>query len=246
MIFNFQDNYSGNDRRSFEFAQQEDTEKICAYLKTSTHLLENIKFEIFDSREGKQNADPHHSISRASARYNEKAIYRFWNPKDDPHFPHEITHLVAHTWTKPYMFEIELDTWDNKKFKTKTEMVSTSFMQEGLAVAVDDILFQRTLMEEGEHKFIDDWCRQQIEKIPTLTQCIAMHGFSSFENKVVIPFTASLSKFLLNTYGVDKYKEMYIALQETLPPEKNVKLIENIYNLSEKELLKKWIMNLMI
>lgn len=240
MIFNFYGSYIDKDKKSFEKAQEEDLKKICKYLETDQDLVRGIKFEVFDTREGKQNADPNHSISRASARFKEMTVYRFWVSTDDPHFPHEITHLVVHTWAKPYFLTEELDTWDNKKVKRTTEMVSTSFMQEGLAIAVDDIVFGRKLPEEGEEKFIDDWCKEQLDKMPTLSECINADGFDSLENKVVVPFAASFSKFLLKKYGVKKYKAMYIKLKETSSVRENIQVIENTYQTKEKDLLKQW------
>lgn len=244
MNYNFHGNYSDENRNLFRSSQEEDTIKICNYLKTPRSLVQNIKFEVFDTREGKQNADPNHSISRASTRFDEMAIYRFWLPTDDPHFPHEITHLVAHVWSKPYILETELDTWDNKKIKRNIEMVSTSFMQEGLAIAVDDIIFGRKLVEEGEFKFIDDWCREQLDKMPSLAQCINMDGFGSFDNKLIVPFAASFSKFLLIEYGLEQYKKMYVAVKEVLLPAENIQIIQKIYQASEDLLLKSWIKSL--
>ena len=241
MQFNFYGTYSDKDIKLFQDAQDNDIIKICQYLKTNKVLLNEIRFETFDTREGKQEADPNHSISRASARFDEMAIYRFWLSTDDPHFPHEITHLVAHTWAKPYLLTEELDTAYGTKIKRTFKMVSTSFMQEGLAIAVDDIVFNRKLLEDGEHKLIDDWCREQSEKLPIpLKQVINLKGFDSIENKVVVPFTASLSKYLLQTFGVDRYRKMYVLLKETTSPEINVKAIEKVYGLNEQQILSQW------
>lgn len=240
MTFNFHGNYSPEEKKRFEIAQKDDLKKICEYLDTDSEELESIKFEIFDTREGKQEADPHHSISRASARFAEMAIYRFWTPTDDPHFPHEITHIVAHAWGVPYLLETELDTWDGQKIKKKVDMVSTSFMQEGLAIAIDDIVFRRKLMEDGELKYIDDWCREQIDQMPSLKKVINLEGFGSLPNKIVVPFAASISKFLLRKLGVDKYKQMYTRLKETSSLEENVRIIEDYCRLDEQELLEKW------
>lgn len=241
MICNFHGVYTPEDKRRFQLAQEEDLVRISDYLKTDIRKLELAKIEVFDSREGKQNADPHHSISRASARSSQMTIYRFWPPNDDPHFPHETTHLVAYTWTVPYSWKVELDTWDNKKLTKNVELVSTSFMQEGLAIAVDDIVFGRKLLEEGELKFIDDWCRGQKEQMPkSLFGVINFAGFNSLSNKVVVPFDASFSKYLLQIFGVDKYKEMYVALKEINTPEENVKSIEKIYQRQERELFDGW------
>jgi hypothetical protein len=148
---------------------------------------------------------------------------------------------VAHTWTKPYLLKTVLDTWDSKKITKTIEMVSTSFMQEGLAIAVDDIVFKRKLLENGEHKLIDDWCRDQLDKMPTALKSVTnLEGFGSVENKIVVPFAASLSKFLLLKFGIDIYKEMYIQLKENATPSKNINTIERLYGFKAEELLIKW------
>ena len=241
MKFNFHGTYSNKDIKLFQDAQNGDLVEICRYLKRNINLLTNMRFEIFDTREGKQEADPNHSISRASARFDEMTVYRVWLPTDDPHFPHETTHLVSHTWAKPYLLTEELDTAYGTKIKKTFEMVSTSFMQEGLAIAVDDIVFNRKLLEDGEYKLIDDWCWDQSDKLPIpLKQVINLEGFGSVENKIVVPFTASLSKYLLQSFGVDKYKKMYVSLKETDTPEINVETLEKVYGLNEQQIIDGW------
>jgi len=242
MTYNFHGKYKPDKITDFKQAQDSDLKKICKFLKTD---LPEITFEVYDTREGKQDADPNHSISRASARFKEMTVYRYWEQDNDPHYPHEITHLVAHTWSTPYVFKTELDTWDDKIITREIDMVSTSFMQEGLAIAVDDIVFERKLMEVGEHKYIEDWCRDQIDLMPKcLETVINLDGFGSIENKVVVPFAASFSKFLLNQFGLDLYKQMYISLYETASPKKNTDSIKQIYEMSEKTLLQSWKQNI--
>ena len=215
--------------------------KICAYLQTAIDKLPPITFQVFDTRQAKQEADPHHSISRASARFEQMAVFRFWQPDDDAHYPHEITHLVAHRWATPYNFNTQLDTWDDKIINKKVAMVSTSFMQEGLAIAVDEIVFGRKLLEENEYNWPDDWCREQKETMPKkLCGVINLDGFSKVPNKIVVPFCASLVKFLLINFGLDKFKQMYILLREIDSPEKNVTRIQSIYKIPETKLIKLW------
>ena len=125
------------------------------------------------------------------------------------------------------------------------EMVSTSFMQEGLAMAVDEIVFNRKQPQKGVEGFADDLCRQRMGEMPkSLNECINMDGFSSYPNEVILPFTASFSKYLLQRYGVGKYKEMYTKLKETNDPKENVQLIEDVYNVGEADLLQSWEKNL--
>lgn len=110
-----------------------------------------------------------------------------------------------------------------------------------MAVAVDDIVFGRKLTEEGQSKFIDDWCREQLHKLPTtLKQVVNLEGFNSMENKIVIPFTASLSKYLLLSFGINKYKEMYIRLKETMMLADNIKIIEKVYGQEGEDILNRW------
>lgn len=236
--FVFEGNFTDEQRQLFIDTQARDLEKICSYLKTSGVPI--ITYHVFDTLQGKRDNDPDHSVSRASARFGEMAVYRFWETREDPSFPHEMTHLVAHTWAKPYVWELEVDTWDGKKIKTAAEMLSTCFMQEGLAIAVDDIVFDKPLREDGEIKKIDDWCREQIDKIPKVRDCINADNFFVLENKLVVPFTASFSKYLLQNFGVEKYKEMYVKLNETKTPEENIKVIEEIYGKSVEELQDSW------
>lgn len=240
MRFVFNGNYTNQEKEVFQKAQEEDFLKIYDYLKINPASVEKITYKVFDSRKGKQEADPNHSISRASARSGEMAVYRFWLPSDDSHFPHELTHLATAKWGKSYDWTLEVDTYDGKKITLTEPMLSTSFMQEGLAIAVDDIVFGRKLMEEDEEKFIDDWCREYKGKFPKLAECINMDGFCAFENKLIVPFTASLSKFLLRTFGIEKFRQVYISLNELVPPADNVKVMENVFGLKEKELINKW------
>lgn len=240
MKYRFNGKYPATDKQRFKKAQEYDLLKIATYLETDTPKLNKIIFKVFDTKEAKQKHDPLHSISRASARYHEFAIYRHWEPDDNPHFPHETTHLVAHTWSKPYFWIVELDTADGGTIKVNVEMQSTSFMQEGLAIAVDELVFNRKLYEHGERKFPDEWCIEKKQGFPRLKEAINFDGFCSFDNKVVVPFAASLSKYLLDKHGLKLYREMYIKLKEINTPNKNVNILEETYGRTEVEIIKGW------
>lgn len=239
-FFDFSGEYSNIDRNRFISRQKNDFNKLCFYLMPSQASIPQITYRIFNTKDGKQQADPNHSISKASARLKELAIYRFWDPKENPSFPHKITHLIAHTWSAPYVFNVELDTADGQKVVRDIDMVSTSFMQEGLAIAVDEILFQHTLREGDQQKYPDDYCRQYAEQLPSsISQVINLKGFGSLPNEIVVPFAASLSKYLIGEIGIERYKELYIALKETLSPDENLKIFESVTNMKEKVLLSK-------
>lgn len=148
MVYHFNGSYPREDQGRFILAQEEDLQRICRFFSVaadSYHITQNI----FDSREGKQRSDPNHSIGRAGARTFEMALYRYWAPGDDPHFPHELTHLVVHKLVPTYPWTVELDTADGGKITQTAPMDSTSFMQEGLAIAVDDIVFGGSFWKTG-------------------------------------------------------------------------------------------------
>lgn len=240
--FFFKGKYSENDKQQFIEAQDEDLKKICDYLKTK--LAKNIKFKTYLDIEDKKQDDPFRSVSRASARFSEMTVYRNWKPGENPHFPHEITHLVTHTWNEPYNYPVTLDTFDGKEIQQEIEMLSTSFMQEGLAIAVDDLVFNEKLTEKGETKTIEDWCRENINQLPKLTDVINFDGFNSIDNKIVVPYAAGFSKFLLQEYGLVKYQKMYVSIRETYKPKGNIKIIEKIYQKSTERLQKEFIKSL--
>lgn len=232
-----------SDSYYFETIQKNDLGEVCKYLGVFIDALPKISYKVYESVDKKRNADPNRSGSRASARCDEMTIYRVWSPEDgeNPSFPHEIVHLVAHLWSVPYKWTATLTAPDNSEYKKEIEMVSTSFMQEGLAIAVDDIVFGRKLKEEVEFKLIDDWCREQIDFIKNidLKSVINFDGFCSIDNKLVVPFSASLSKFLLNKYGLDKYRQMYVGVKETLSPDENIQVIESVYG-EYRDLVDDW------
>ncbi|OQX51552.1 hypothetical protein B5M47_00395 [candidate division CPR3 bacterium 4484_211] len=242
MRYYFIGRYREIDKDLFVNAQEQDLGEIHKYLQTDAKLCENFKYKVFDTRTKKQKEDPFHSVSRASARFDELTIYRFWKPPEDPHFPHEITHLVAHTWGKSYFWQVELDTYDNQKIERKIAMLSTSFMQEGLAIAVDEIVFKRKLLEGKKEKFVDEWCRKNESRLSSISlkDVISFDGFCSIENSIVVPFAGSFSKYLLLNFGVKKFKRMYVALKETLSPQENIAILERVYQKKESQLLREW------
>lgn len=239
--FNFAGDFTEQEKIIFMSIQELDLRKLCFFLNTDITQVSGMTYNVYDTAEDKQSADPQHSISRASARFKEYAIYRFWKAPEDMHFPHEMTHLAAHRWAQSYELTTDLDTADGNNIVKTIDMVSTSFMQEGLAIAVDDMLFNRQLPEKGQLKFIDDYCRDQKDSLPTsLNNVVNLDGFGSIPNEVVVPFTASFSKFLIRKYGIKRYKEAYTSMKEILSSKENVEIIEKVYGETEINLLTAW------
>lgn len=244
ILFIFRGVYSPEAQQRFIDAHYADAMEVCEFLEvTAKTVPKDLKLFVlvFDSQEKKKVADPFHVGSRASARFNEMELYRVWLQHEDPHFPHELTHLIAHTWGEPYSWVVELkDLKTGKEYQRATMMVSTSFFQEGLAIAVDELRFQRPWREK---RFADELCREQskeIEEIQSLEQCIHFSGMHTFPDEVIMPFAGSFVKFLIQTFGIDLFRNIYISIRETDHSWENISEIENICGMSEKELLRQW------
>jgi hypothetical protein len=118
--------------------------------------------------------------------------------------------------------------------------MSTSFFQEGLALAIDELCFHRPWIEK---KFADDICKEyraDIEVIHSLEKCINFDGMNTFQDAVIVPFAGSFVKFLIQEFGMDAFRKIYIRTQEIMQTWKNIAEIERVCGISEKELLARW------
>lgn len=244
LVFGFHGNFTETDQHRFIEAQRKDAETIVRFLQPKSDHNRNlsIKFEIFFDRADKLKADPLQSHGRAAARFKEMTVYRVWRPEEDERFPHEITHLVAHSLSKPYSFKVKLPDEDGVNRERELELVSTSFLQEGLAIATDDILFNRPWFYKDEHGSLRELTKKfysEIKGIQVLEQVINFDGFNSHGDAAVL-FAASFVKFLIERYGLEIFKRVYMQTKETIDSKKNVRIIEKIYRKSQSDLLKEW------
>lgn len=222
----FDSNYKEDEKQKFIYANNKDFDRLNRYFKDNHDL--SIKYFAFSTRENKYRNDPFHSISRASARWHVNSVYRYWEPSDDPHFPHELVHIFAHQLDKPYTWETEFDTFDGEVFEVDLPMVSTSFLQEGLAVALDDILFHRKIYENGKWEPLEKLV-QNINKWDLITASILnFEGFSEVPNNVSIPFAGYLSKYIIKNYSFEQFKRIYISVKEIISVEENAKVFKRI------------------
>lgn len=222
----FDSGFNEVEKELFIKANNEDYNILYNYFNFKTKI--NINYYVYSSREKKYINDPFHSISRASSRWHINSIYRYWEKDEDAHFPHELIHLFAHNLSKAYKYNVDLDTYDNKIINIDLPMVSTSFMQEGLAIALEDMLFSRKIYEGGRREYLDilvsnikDW-----DKINE--DIINFEGFSKVENGISIPFTGYLTKYLINNYGLEKYIEIYITIKETNSVKENIEVFNKV------------------
>ena len=233
--------YDTQQMTSFAEVQESDLQKILAFLSVETPKTKYI-YKIFPTLIEKQQADPNHSVSHACARVEKRAIYRVLGPEMEVlSFPHELVHLVAHDISSHYKWRIELDTFDGGKQETILEMSSTSFLQEGLAILIDELVFGNKLREAGEYRFIDEWVRYNQDKNDLKPHDLfEIHKSSEQSPLFATPICASFCKFLVEKYGLEKFMVVYKISSELNSEDKNIKIIEDEYQKSIKSLEKKW------
>lgn len=243
ILFIFRGVYSPEAQQRFIDAQYADTADVCEYLGVTKETAPKdltLYVLVFDSQEKKKAADPFHVGSRASARFNEMELYRFWLADEDPHFPHEITHLIAHTLGEPYSWVVEITDKEGESRQKATLMVATSFFQEGLAIAVDELVFHRP-WREG--KFADDLCREHetdLATLESLEQCVNFSDMGNFSDDIMMPLAGSLVKYMIQACGMDAFRKMYTRVREIDTPWENVSEIERAYGIKNQELLAHW------
>lgn len=241
LSFSFVGQFTQEQKETFQRAQREDFSKLLDVMHIESGKEPSMTFQVFDTREKKQAADPLHSLSRASARFRERAVYRYWQGDADPHFPHEMTHLFAHSWAEPYVWVVELPEGANV-VEREIEMVSTSFFQEGLAIAIDESRFGRMWLGSPSGEKLETWIRRNWESCShlTISGSINFEGFNAMSDDTANAFAGSFSKYLIERFGLERYKELYIQVRETNSVLQNRQILESVLGETETVLVDHW------
>lgn len=77
-------------------------------------------------------------------------------------------------------------------------------------------------------------------KLYPLKWLIDNKNWDKVKKGIVYPQTGSFVRYLINTYGLGKFKKVYKKLSRNKTVQKNIKIIETIYSKSIKELETNW------
>jgi hypothetical protein len=239
--------YTEEEKTSFKLKQEYDLNVICGYLE-SDFPKKKISMYVYKTAKAKKEADPNHSVSRASFRSQEFRIYRVWGEEmPDPSFPHETVHAITHTWTTPYQWSLTVDTYDGKEQQISIPMESTSFMQEGLAITVEELAFGRKLREKDELMFPDEYIKKYLQQnvdLPLIKDLVLFDGFCDHDAVIVVPMAASFTKFLIENFKLALFKKFYLVITENMTTEEIDKHAFKIFGENLVNLQKKWISGL--
>jgi hypothetical protein len=243
----YEPGYTDDEKMAFQMQQENDLMVICGFLKQPLPSKQ-INMYVSPTKEKKQLADPQHSISRASFRSTNFTIYRVWDKsKEMASYPHETVHAITHLWANPYSFPVQLDAADGEVISVVIPMVSTSFMQEGLAIAVDELAFGRKLREGERMLWADEYMVNLIKKgstLPYLGELMLFEGFCAHPNDIAVPMAVSWTKHLLATHGLEVYKKLYIELGELQSKEQIEHKVKEILGVSLMSSQANWVASL--
>jgi len=226
----------------FEFVktQEHDLKKILTFLGV-TNFAARLSYKIYPTLEEKRKADPFHSGSYACAR--RETIYRVLGESmPGPSFPHEIVHLVMHAISPVYKWEVDLDTFDGKKQKETVTMDSISYLQEGLALLIDEMVFSNKLREAGEYRYLNEWVHHNKGKHNIrVREQIDFYEFCAKNPIYGTPMCGSFCMYLVKQYGLPAFLGVYKEATELLSKEDNIALIERAYGATLEELEGAWL-----
>jgi hypothetical protein len=97
-------------------------------------------------------------------------------------------------------------------------------------------------MSNGWHgKDIDLWTRDYSRKdcLYSIRFLVDNKNWDQVDDMIAYPQAGSFARFLINDYGLEKFKEVYKKLSRENKVEKNISIIEKSYSLSLGELGKK-------
>lgn len=194
-----------------------------AYKKiTKTLKLKNkrkINYYLYPSKKTKQNliGDDGHGnaiwleIKKRKVWVPKKIeVHSLYNNKIQCIGPHEDTHLLSLPWG-----------------------VSIFLFSEGLAEFMD---------ERWYGKDIDIWARKYLKenKLYSLKFLLENKNWNKVNDMITYPQVGSFVRFLINTYGIEKFKKIYKRTSRQKILKENVKIVEIIYSKSTEYLEKNW------
>jgi hypothetical protein len=117
-------------------------------------------------------------------------------------------------------------------------MVSTAFLAAGLTLAVNDLVFQIGISEEGRARTLDFLVERYSDRWPRLENAINFDGFEKLDRPVGLSYAAALCRYLLVAYPLDQFRQFYTSVSENRSARRNVAELTAIYGQPVNQLVK--------
>ena len=148
----------------------------------------------------------------------------------------------------------EKEIWKSKKFEVHAlynrEIQCIGAHEDthllSLLLGISIFLFSEGLAEfmseKWHNKDIDLWTKNYLEKskLYLIKFLVNNKNWDKVNEVIVYPQSGSFVRYLINTYGIDKFKKAYKELSRKKKLKSNTKTIKKIYSKSIKELEKDW------
>lgn len=121
------------------------------------------------------------------------------------------------------------------------------FLQEGIAIAVDELAFGKKLRENDQELWPDEYVKYSLKSrtsLPRLTEVMLFDGFNKYPNELVVPMAASWFKYLWQTYGSEKCRSLFVSMTELMDAEEIDGITMRIFDKTVSSLQNDWELSL--
>jgi len=171
-------------------------------------IAQKIKYYIYQSEVEKKKMMGDDGF--AQAIWHDKSIHIVYTDKIKPIGPHEDVHLLTLPWG-----------------------VAVGFFQEGVAEYMSGCVWGK------DKKPAEDFVLEglDLKKIPDIKNFFS-HTFwteNADENiQYYYPLAGTFTRFLVDEFGLEKYKELYKSINRDNSQEENIKIFEEIFGQLDK------------
>lgn len=150
----------------------------------------------------------------AQAIYNEFEVHAVYDEKDRVIGEHEDTHLLSLPWG-----------------------LSIGLFQEGLA----EYMVGKNWFGEDHDKVAFEGLEENV--LPTVSDMMEHEKWLNLSDEHAIyhyGFVGSFTKYLIENFGKEEFKELYQNTSRTKTKEENIKVFTKIYQISPEEMEEEW------
>lgn len=218
-IYYFEDSTAEKEIEQIAEEKDKGFEEVCNFLDTKSD--QRIKMIFFEDGKSKQMATGHQGAGWAFGN----TIVEIYNEQQKLDAYHETVHVLMRSYgNPPALFNEGFAVYMSEKLGTHA-LKSLS--------GGESSIYERVRKLKSKNEWIP------LEELITYTEI----GSKKTRPPVSYPQAASFVKFLIDTYGEDKFLAAYKHLQNSgskQVQEKNIEKLANIYGKSMNELKKQW------
>lgn len=194
--------------------------KILSFLRIKNYPKRKIKYYLYPSLKKKAELMGDDSLGNAiwgelelidnKVKTKKFEIHGLYSLKMKFIGEHEDTHLLSLPWG-----------------------LSIYLFNEGLAQSIEGKLFGKDIDDLSQKLMLKN-------KLPSLKWLFNNKKWNRIKEEIVYPQAGSFVRYLINTFGLEKFKKVYKKLSKNKKVRENIKIVKRTYSKSIKELEINW------